>query len=85
MLRNKVTLVGERKWTNKPLGQGIVADLERYKVPALQDAGFKIADPLRIVLFAKAGYSRSLRELASADGRIELVDVSAELAAANFR
>lgn len=79
MLRNKVTLVGECKWTNKPLGHGVLADVEEYKIPALRDAGFKIADPLRIVLFAKSGYSRSLRELASADPRIELVDVPAAL------
>jgi uncharacterized protein len=85
MLRNRVTLVGECKWTNKPLDQGIVTDLERYKIPALRDAGFKIADSLRIVLFAKAGYGQSLRERAVADSRIELVEVPPELAAANCR
>ncbi|MGH3280974.1 MAG: ATP-binding protein [Trebonia sp.] len=83
MLRSKVTLVAECKWTNKPLDRGIVTDLETYKIPALRDAGFKIADPLRIVLFSKAGYGRSLRELANVDSRIELVDVPAELAASN--
>lgn len=82
MLRGKVTLVGECKWTNKPLTPKIVTDLETYKIPALRDAGFKTADSLRIVLFAKAGYSQSLRDLADHDPRVELTDVPAELAAA---
>jgi len=82
-LRGTVTLVAECKWTNKPLTPKIVSDLETYKVPALRDAGFKIADPLRFVLFAKAGYSQSLRELADNDPRTELVDVPGELTAAD--
>lgn len=83
MMRSKVTLVAECKWTNKSLDRGIVTDLETYKIPALRDAGFKIADPLRIVLFSKAGYGRSLCELANADSRIELIEVPAELGAAD--
>jgi len=80
-LRGKVTLLAECKWTAKPLGSGIVRDLDTYKIPALRDAGFKIADDHAIVLFSKSGYTNSLRELAGHDQRIELIDVPAELAA----
>ena len=83
MLRNRVTLVAECKWTNRQLGSPVLTDLETYKIPALRDAGLDIADELRIVLFAKSGYSASLREIAARDHRIELVDVPTELATAD--
>jgi len=79
-LRGKVTLLAECKWTSKPLSSSIIRDLDTYKVPALRDAGFKIADDHAIVLFSKAGYTDSLRNLADHDSRIELIDVPAELA-----
>jgi uncharacterized protein len=78
-LRGKVTLIAECKWTGKQLNPAIVRDLEMYKVPALRQAGFRCADELRIVLFAKAGYTEALRDLAERDRRIELIDVPAEL------
>lgn len=59
MMRGKVTLVAECKWTTKPLGPDIITDLDTYKIPALRDAGFKIADDLSIVLFSKTGYHHS--------------------------
>jgi AAA+ ATPase superfamily predicted ATPase len=80
-LRNRVTLVAECKWTNRQLGPSILTDLETYKIPALADAGLRIADQPKIVLFSKSGYSTALHEIAARDGRVELVDVPAELAA----
>jgi AAA+ ATPase superfamily predicted ATPase len=80
MMRGKVTLVAECKWTAKPLGPSIVTSLDTYKIPALRDAGFKIADDLSVVLMSKSGYSESLRELAEQDKRLDLVDIPAELA-----
>ena len=78
-LRNRVSLLAECKWTRRQLDAGIVRELDAYKIPALQDAGYKFTDELSIVLFCKAGYSKSLRDLAKRDHRIELVDVPAEL------
>lgn len=78
-LRNRVSLIAECKWTRKQLDAGIVWELDNYKVPALQDAGFKFTDGLSIVLFSKAGYSKSLSDLAKTDRRIELVNVPEEL------
>lgn len=79
MKQGKVTLVAECKWTTKRLGPDIVTDLDSYKIPALRDAGFKIADDLQIVLFSKSGYSKTLTELAQRDKRIALIDVPREL------
>jgi hypothetical protein len=76
-----VTLVAECKWTNRPLRSSIIADLDTYKIPALRDAGFRVVDEPRIVLFSKAGYSEGLRTLAASGERIELVDVPSELTA----
>jgi AAA+ ATPase superfamily predicted ATPase len=77
-LRGRVTLAAECKWTNRPLGPSVVADLDTYKIPALKDAGLRVVERPRIVLFSKAGYSAGLRALAETDGRIQLVDVAAE-------
>lgn len=78
-LRKRVTLVAECKWTNRALTSSIVTDLDRYKIPALQENGLRPVDRVEIVLFSKAGYSKSLQALAERDDRIELVDVPTEL------
>ena len=52
-----------------------------YLIPALQDAGLRVVDEPKIVLFSRSGYSAGLRNLAEHDDRIELVDVPAELRA----
>jgi hypothetical protein len=81
-LRKTVSLVAEAKWTNRPLGPGVLRDLQTYKLPALRQSGLRVADQPHVVLFSKAGYTPSLVSAASEDERIELVDVPAELAAA---
>lgn len=80
--RSRVTLVGECKWTTRPLGPDIVQHLEDFKIPALRDAGCRVANSVRIVLFSKAGYTAALRRLAEDRGGIELIDVAAALGAA---
>jgi len=73
--RKRVTLVGEVKWTSKPIGEKILSDLADYKVPALQQAGFKLAGELTTVLFSRSGYSAGLRARAEDDERLVLVGV----------
>lgn len=75
MARGRLTLVGEAKWTASPMGAGVLDDLEKYKLPALEQAGFKPAARPRIVLYAKSGFTRSLAKRAEDDPRIDLVDV----------
>jgi uncharacterized protein len=77
--RGVVTLIGEAKWTNKRLTPKIVEDLTAYKIPALRDAGFRVAQDLHVVLFSRSGYTTALHELAAVDARIELIDVATEL------
>ena len=78
--RSRVTVVGEAKWQNKQMAVDVLADLERYKLPALQQDGHKLSSPLKIVLFSRAGYSAGLQKLAGSDDRIHLIDVPLELA-----
>lgn len=79
MSRGRVTVIGEAKWQNKPLGPAILNDIEQYKIPALQAAGFKLADSVEVVLFAKAGYTKPLLAAADRDQNLTLVDVPAAL------
>lgn len=72
--RNRVTLLGEVKWTNRPLGLTILRDLERYKLPALRQAGYKVSREPHIVLYSKSGFSRSLYDHARSDDLLHLVD-----------
>ncbi len=74
--RKRVTLVGEVKWTTKPLGEKALRDLAEYKVPALEQDGFRLAGELITVLFSRSGYSPGLRSRAEDDDRLVLVDVN---------
>ncbi|MPY98119.1 MAG: hypothetical protein GEU97_08975 [Actinophytocola sp.] len=74
MTRNRVTLIGEVKWTNRPLGPKVVHELERYRLPALRQAGYKVDREPHIVLYSKAGFSMSLRDRARSDDSLHLVD-----------
>lgn len=73
--RNQVTVVGEAKWTSKPLGPKILHDLETFKIPALEQAGLKVAGKPRIVLFSRSGYTDELQVRADSDDRLVLVDI----------
>ena len=57
-----------------------LTDLDRYKLPALQQGGYRLATQLRALLFSRAGYSDKLVNLAASDDRVTLVDVPFELA-----
>lgn len=81
LLRGRVTVVAECKWTKQPLTSAIVDDLDTYKIPALRDAGLKVAKDPAIILFCRSGYDDALVDRAEQSaGRIELVDVAAALA-----
>ncbi|MCC5949024.1 MAG: ATP-binding protein [Nitriliruptoraceae bacterium] len=73
--RKRVTLVGEAKWTNRPMGDKILHDLAHYKIPALEQSGFRLADAVSIVLCSRSGYSAALRARAGSDEHLHLVDV----------
>lgn len=73
--RKRVTLVGEVKWTSKPLGERILRDLVDYKIPALSQDGFKVASELTTMLFCRSGYSAGLHARAEDDDKLVLIDV----------
>ncbi len=77
--RRRVTVVGEAKWTSKPVGLSVLTDLRTYKLPALEQAGLRVAPDCRTLLFGKAGYTAGLRAEAERDPSVVLVDVDAEL------
>lgn len=73
--RKRVTLVGEAKWSSKPLGERILHDLANYKIPALAQAGFKLASEPTTVLFSRSGYSDGLHARAECNDKLVLVNV----------
>ena len=71
----RVSLLGECKWTAKPLSVKILQELDDYKLPALRQSGAKLhADP-EIVLFARSGFTKGLREAAAGTERLHLIDL----------
>jgi uncharacterized protein len=79
MARSRVTLVGEAKWTRRPMSAGALDSLERYKIPALRQAGLRLSADPTILLLSKSGYAAALRKRAETDPKLVLVDVPAAL------
>ena len=80
--RGRITVVGEAKWQNRPLGASIITDLDNFKIPALRSAGYKLSDDVKILLFAKSGYTAALVRAAAHDPRVVIVDVPEALTTA---
>ncbi len=76
MGRSAVTVVGECKWTTGGLTRKVLDDLESFKLPALRQAGLRLAGAgPRIVLFSRSGFKQSLVQHAAARGDVELITV----------
>jgi AAA+ ATPase superfamily predicted ATPase len=59
--RSRVTVVGECKWTGARMSAKALGELERFKLPALRQAGARFAaGGPEIVLFSKSGFKDSL-------------------------
>jgi AAA+ ATPase superfamily predicted ATPase len=71
---SRATVVGEVRWRTDPMSVGILGELERYKLPALAQAGIDVPSPT-IVLVSRSGFTTGLHEAAAKDRRIRLVDV----------
>jgi uncharacterized protein len=75
-VRSRVTLVGECKWTQKKMTSRVLADLEEFKLPALRQAGARLAaNGPRILLFSKSGFKANLVEQAASRDDVQLVDL----------
>jgi AAA+ ATPase superfamily predicted ATPase len=73
--RNRVTLIGEARWRNSAMDEHYLANVERYKLPALRQAGLKVAAQPQILLFSRGGYSDDLRAAATRRDDVLLIDV----------
>ena len=79
--RNRVTVLGEAKWTSGPVDVNVLHDLAEFKRPALAQAGFEFAsDPITIV-YSKNGFTKRLRQRAEGDDRLALLDAAGMFAA----
>jgi AAA+ ATPase superfamily predicted ATPase len=72
----RVTVIGECRWRNKPMDGSLLGEIEDYKLPVLRQAGYTIAKDLRVLLFSRGGFNATLRRAASADDRLQLVDLA---------
>lgn len=72
---NRTALLGECKWSTKPVGTNILAELQA-KAPLFQQEG--AWDHLTYVLFARAGFTPALQEVAQQQG-VLLVEPAALL------
>lgn len=74
--RGGVTVVGECKWTARKVGRRLLDDIEAYKLPALRQAGLKVAAQPEILLFSRAGFTDALVEEAATRVDLTLVDAA---------
>lgn len=74
--RGRVSLVGECKWTTRPVSVSLLADLEKRKLPALRQSGARLVKegPL-VVLFSRGGFTDGLRKAAGERERLRLVEL----------
>lgn len=74
--RRVVSVVGECRWRNRPLGLEALTNLETYKIPALREAKVRVArESLSIVLFSKSGFGDGLVQVADERADIRLIGV----------
>lgn len=73
--RNRPAVIGECKWTGKPLSVSILAALQDFKLPALVQGGLKPAAEVETVLFSRSGFTDGLTAAAAADPQLTLVSL----------
>jgi uncharacterized protein len=74
--RGRVSIVGECKWTDKPISVALLSEIEKYKLPALRQSGAKLRkDGPLILLFSRSGFTDGLRAAAQDNERLRLVEL----------
>ena len=74
--QGRVAIVGECKWTARPLSVRILQELDDYKLPALAQSGAKLhRDGLIVVLFSRSGFTKGLRDAARRRHDLRLVEL----------
>lgn len=74
--RGRVSVVGECKWTAKPISVSLLGEIERFKLPALGQSGARLrkGGPL-LVLFSRSGFTDGLRHAAADRDDLLLVEL----------
>ena len=71
-----VTVIGECKWTRKQMEGNVLSDLERFKIPAMRQAGIRFAKGgPQLLLFSRSGFKHALYKASEERDDIRLVDV----------
>ena len=73
--RGRVSVLGECKWTTKPLSVKILRELDDYKLPALRQSGAELHPDPAIVLFSRSGFTKGLRDTAQRRHDLRLVEL----------
>jgi hypothetical protein len=73
---HRVIVVGEAKWSIRPMGSDILDDLRNFKLPTLARSGFTLTGEMEVVLASRSGFTRELLAQAGADLRLHLVEAS---------
>lgn len=75
--RGRVSIVGECKWSGKPVSMSLLAEIEEYKLPALlQQSGVRARQSgPRIILFSRSGFTAGLKSRALERDDLRLVEV----------
>lgn len=77
--RSKVSVIGEARWRNRPMDLSYLAEIEKFKIPALRQSGIKVTKTPTIYLFSRGGYVDRLVEVASLREDLVLIDVQSVL------
>jgi uncharacterized protein len=74
--RGRVSVVGECKWTARPISVSLLGEIEKHKLPALRQSGARMrkGGPLT-VLFSRNGFTDGLRAAAEASEKLRLVEI----------
>lgn len=72
----RVSVVGECKWTAKPISASLLEEIEKHKLPALRQSGAKVRkDGPLIALFSRSGFTDGLRAAAREREQLRLVEI----------
>ncbi len=74
--RSAVAILGECKWTKRPMGLDVLTDLDEFKIPALRQTGVRMAKDAQIVLLSKSGFTSELTRAANQRQDVVIVDVA---------
>lgn len=76
-----VTVVGECRWQNRPMGRDVLRELVDFKLPALGQTKVDVSQAT-ILLFSRAGFREELADEAARRGNVRLVDLGTLLGGA---